>query len=41
MTSHPFAWEDSVQKFDRLTASRIDNGLNREAKDAVRSLESI
>jgi len=41
MTSHPFTWEDSVQKFDRLTASRIDDGLNREVKHAVRSLESI
>src|SRR6201987_1703149 len=38
---HPFTWEDSVAKFDRLVAGRVDEGLCREIKDAVHSLESI
>jgi hypothetical protein len=25
LASHPFTWEDSVQKFDRLAAGRIDD----------------
>jgi len=41
LASHPFSWEDSVEKFDRLVAGRADNGLSGEIKDAVRSLESI
>src|SRR5580658_7365937 len=41
LASHPFTWEDSVEKFDRLVAGRIDKGLSRDIKDAVRSLESI
>jgi 2-methylcitrate dehydratase len=41
LASHPFTWEDSVEKFDRLVIGRIDEGLCREIKDAVRSLESI
>jgi 2-methylcitrate dehydratase len=41
LASHPFTWEDSVEKFDRLVAGRIDEGLNREIKDAVRSLENV
>ena len=41
LASHPFTWEDSVEKFDRLVAGRIDEGLSREIKDAVRSLENI
>jgi 2-methylcitrate dehydratase len=41
LASHPFTWEDSVQKFERLAAGRIDDGLSREIKDAVYSLESI
>jgi 2-methylcitrate dehydratase len=40
LASHPFAWEDSVAKFDRLAAGRADESLSREIKDAVRSLES-
>jgi len=41
LASHPFTWEDSVEKFDRLVAGRVDEGLCREIRDAVRSLESI
>jgi 2-methylcitrate dehydratase len=41
LASRPFTWEDSVEKFDRLVAGRVDEGLCREIKDAVRSLESI
>jgi 2-methylcitrate dehydratase len=41
LASHPFTWDDSVEKFDRLVAGRIDEGLNREIKDAVRSLENV
>jgi 2-methylcitrate dehydratase len=40
LASHPFTWEDSVAKFDRLAAGRADESLSREIKDAVRSLES-
>jgi 2-methylcitrate dehydratase len=41
LASHPFTWEDSVEKFDRLVAGRADEGLSREIKDAVHSLENI
>lgn len=41
LASHPFTWEDSVEKFDRLVADRVGDGLSGEIKDAVRSLESI
>ncbi len=41
LASHPFTWEDSALKFDRLVAGRADEGLCREIKDAVRSLENI
>lgn len=41
LASHPFTWEESVEKFDGLVASRIDAALGREIKDAVLSLESI
>jgi 2-methylcitrate dehydratase len=41
LASHPFTWDDSVEKFDRLVAGRVDEGLSGEIKDAVRSLESI
>jgi 2-methylcitrate dehydratase len=41
LASRPFTWEESVEKFDRLVAGRVDEGLCREIKDAVRSLESI
>ena len=41
LASRPFTWEESVEKFDRLVAGRVDEGLCREIKDAVRSLENI
>jgi 2-methylcitrate dehydratase len=41
MPYDPFTWEDSVEKFDRLVAGRADEGVSREIKDAVRSLETI
>jgi 2-methylcitrate dehydratase len=41
LASHPFTWEESVEKFDGLVAGRIDPGLSREIKHAVLSLESI
>ena len=41
MPSDPFSWKDSVEKFDRLVAGRADEGLSREIKDAVGSLETI
>jgi 2-methylcitrate dehydratase len=41
LASHPFTWDESVRKFDTLVAGRIDEGLSREIKDAVHSLENI
>jgi 2-methylcitrate dehydratase len=41
LASRPFTWEESVEKFDRLVAGRVDEGLCQEIKDAVRSLENI
>src|SRR6476660_641515 len=41
LASRPFTWEESVEKFDRLTASHADEGTCREIKDAVHSLENI
>ena len=41
LASHPFTWEDSVEKFDSLVAGRVDQSLCGEIKDAVRSLENI
>src|ERR1700723_2562541 len=41
LASHPFTWDDSIKKFDRLVAGRVDEGLSDEIKDAVRSLENI
>src|SRR6204780_4207479 len=41
LASHPFTWEEVVQKFDTLVAGRIDEGLSGEIKNAVRSVESI
>jgi 2-methylcitrate dehydratase len=41
LASDPFTWEDSVEKFDRLVAGRAGEGLCREIKDAVRSIENI
>ncbi len=41
LPSHPLTWQDEVEKFDRLTASRIDGTLSQQIKEAVRSLEGI
>src|ERR1700676_285615 len=41
LASHPFTWEDAVEKFDRLVVGRADPGVSQEIKDAVRSLENI
>ncbi len=41
LASHPFSWEDSVEKFDRLVAGRVDAELSQEIKEAVHSLEGI
>ena len=41
LASRPFTWQESVDKFDRLVAGRVDEELCREIKDAVRSLENI
>src|ERR1700756_1316570 len=41
LASHPFTWEDAVEKFDRLVAGRIDEELSREIKNAVHSVENI
>jgi 2-methylcitrate dehydratase len=41
LASHPFTWDQSVEKFDRLVADRADDTIRRQIKDAVRSLESI
>jgi 2-methylcitrate dehydratase len=41
LASRPFTWEDAVEKFDRLVVGRADEGLCREIKAAVRSLENI
>jgi 2-methylcitrate dehydratase len=41
LVSHPFTWEDSVEKFDKLVSGRLDEGLGREIKDVVRSLETV
>jgi 2-methylcitrate dehydratase len=41
LATHPFTWEDAVQKFDTLVAGRVDEGLSAEIKDAARSMENI
>ena len=41
LASHPFTWEDSVEKFDKLVAGRVDGVLGRQIKAAVYSLEDI
>ena len=41
LASHPFTWEDSVDKFDKLVAGCLDDDLCREIKDAVHSIETI
>jgi len=39
--TRPFTWDEIGGKFDKLVAGRADEGLCREIKDAVRSLENI
>ncbi len=39
--TRPFTWEEIGAKFDKLVGGRVDEGLCREIKDAVRSLENI
>src|SRR6201998_289796 len=41
LASHPFTWEDAVQKFDALVAGRVDKGLSGEIKDAARTVQNI
>jgi 2-methylcitrate dehydratase len=41
LPSHPFTWDDAVDKFDRLVGGRVDPQLSHEIKNAVRSVESI
>jgi 2-methylcitrate dehydratase len=41
LASRPFTWEESVEKFDRLVAGRLDEGLSGEIKNAVHSVENI
>ncbi|HEX4160377.1 MAG TPA: MmgE/PrpD family protein [Rhizomicrobium sp.] len=41
LASRPFTWDDSVEKFDRLVAGRVDGSVSHEIKEAVRLLESI
>jgi 2-methylcitrate dehydratase len=41
LASRPFTWKESVEKFEKLVAGRADDGLCREIKDAVRSLENV
>src|SRR6202007_2090676 len=41
LASHPFTWEDAVQKLGPLGAGRADKRLSCATKDAARSLESI
>jgi 2-methylcitrate dehydratase len=41
LASHPFTWEDSVDKFDKLVARCLDDDLRGEIKDAVHSIETI
>jgi 2-methylcitrate dehydratase len=41
MPSRPFTWNDAVEKFDQLTADRIDSDLANGIKHAVMSIEDI
>jgi 2-methylcitrate dehydratase len=41
LASHPFTWQDAVEKFDRLAAGRVEESVSDEIKGAIRSLESI
>jgi 2-methylcitrate dehydratase len=39
--TRPFTWEEIGAKFDKLAAGHVGAQLNRDIKDAVRSLEDI
>ena len=39
--TRPFTWDETGAKFDELVSGRADEGLCREIKEAVRSLENI
>ena len=41
MPSHPFTWQDAVDKFNQLVDGRLDHSLSGEIKHAVQSLETI
>jgi len=41
LPSHPFTWQDAVDKFDQLVDGRLDHSLSEEIKQAVQSLETI
>ena len=41
LASHPFTWQESVEKFDRLVAGRADEPLRDEIKAAVQSIDTI
>ena len=41
LPSHPFTWQDAVDKFDQLVDERLDHSLSDEIKHAVQSLETI
>ena len=37
LPSHPFTWQDAVDKFDQLVDERLDHSLSDEIKHAVQS----
>lgn len=39
MPSHPFTWNDCVEKFDKLTHGYIDSALANELKDLVKNIQ--
>jgi 2-methylcitrate dehydratase len=39
--TRPFTWEQIGAKFDKLVGDRADEGLRKDIKAAVASLESI
>ena len=39
--ARPFTWEDVAAKFDKLVGDRADEGLRKDIKAAVGSLERI
>lgn len=41
LASRPFAWADSVAKFDELVEGRVDAALANDIKDAVKSLATL